>query len=256
MLRTVEKIGPVLDLFTVEKPDWGVSEVAAELGMPRSSAHGLLSSLEEIGLLQCRGRGRYRLGWRVVELSEIHRRTVSVRATASGVLDMLSDRWGETTHLAVMDRSKVLCVDKIVGAQALNVAGPRVGVRAHPHCSAVGKVLLAYQDDDTSRLLAGGRLPRLTQSTITDPDDLVRELESIRGCGLAVDEEECLPDISSAAAPIRDDLGAVVAAVSVTVPAARFSRLRAELVQAVRCAGAEITRRLAAEASMGYPTRQ
>ena len=103
-LQTVQKIGPVLDLFTVERPEWGVSEVAGELGVPRSSAHALLASLVDIGLLQCRARGRYRIGWRVVELNQALQGTVDVKSCAAPILQALSEKLGETTHLAVLER--------------------------------------------------------------------------------------------------------------------------------------------------------
>lgn len=90
-LQTVQKIGPVLDLFTVRRPEWGVTEVAAEIGVPRSSAHALLASLVDIGLLQCRSRGRYRIGWRVVELNQTLQGTVDVRTVAAPALAALSE---------------------------------------------------------------------------------------------------------------------------------------------------------------------
>ena len=113
-LQTVQKIGPVLDLFTVARPEWGASEVAAAIDVPRSSAHALLSSLVETGLLQLRSRGRYRIGWRVVELGQTLKGTVDVRSCASPILQDLAHKYGETTHLAVMERYRVLYVDKVL----------------------------------------------------------------------------------------------------------------------------------------------
>ena len=82
MLRTVSKIGPVLDLFTVEHPEWGVSEAAEALGVPKSSAHALLSTLADVGLLAATSHIRYRLGWRVLALGETLRATLDLRSAA------------------------------------------------------------------------------------------------------------------------------------------------------------------------------
>lgn len=253
-IQSVQKLGPLLDLFTADRPEWGVSEVAAALGLPRSSAHALLSSLADIGLLRCRRRGRYRIGWRVVELSEALRGTNEIQECAAPALDRLVERYGETTHLAVMERSRVLYVDKVLGTHNISVRGARVGARLEAHCTAVGKVLLAQHDDCTvRRMIAARPLRRLTASTITDPDALLKSLREIRDSGVAIDQGEAMADVHCVAAPVRDDLGFVVAAVSMSVPAHRFVPARAELTRAVQCAAREISRAVAESGEAAAP---
>lgn len=245
MLQTIQKIGPVLDLFSAQRPDWGVTEVADAIGAPRSSAHALLSSLAETGLLQCRARGRYRLGWRIVELNETLRASVDVRAVANPVLRQLVEQYGETVHLAVLENDRVLYVDKLPGTRQLMVAGVRVGTRLEPHCSAVGKTLLAHRpSEEVQRILAARPLRRVTPATRTDPRVLTAELATIRSSGIAFDEGEAVTEVSCVAAPIRDELGVVIAALSLTVPTSRFTGCRTEYRRAVRAAGLEITRQL------------
>ncbi|KOS56520.1 IclR family transcriptional regulator [Rhodococcus rhodochrous] len=245
-LQTVQRIGPVLDLFTVQHPEWGVSEVAAAIDVPRSSAHALLSSLVDTGLLQCRARGRYRLGWRVVELGETLRGTVDVRSCAAPVLERLVEKCGETTHLAVMDRWNVLYVDKILGNHNITVQGARIGTRLDAHSTAVGKVLLAQLEElEVRRYLALRPLRRLTPSTTTNPQALLDALAGVRSAGFAVDLGETVSEVHCVAAPVRDDLGSVVAAVSVSVPATRFVQRRPQLERAVVGAAHEITRAIA-----------
>ena len=245
-LQTVQKIGPVLDLFTVSRPEWGASEVAAAIDVPRSSAHALLSSLVETGLLQCRNRGRYRIGWRVVELSQTLKGTVDVRSCASPILLDLAHKYGETTHLAVMERYRVLYVDKVLGNHVINVAGARVGAHLEPHCSAVGKLLLAQCDPgEIERNITNKPLRRLTPSTITNPASLAQELRSVLRSGCAFDAGEAVPEVHCVAAPVRDEMGLVVAAVSMSVPASRFVPAQTEFKNAVIAAGAEISRAIA-----------
>lgn len=245
-LQTVQRIGPVLDLFTVQQPEWGVSEVAAAIDVPRSSAHALLSSLVDTGLLQCRARGRYRLGWRVVELGETLRGTVDVRSCAAPVLERLVEKYGETTHLAVMDRWNVLYVDKILGNHNITVQGARIGTRLDAHSTAVGKVLLAQLEEiEVRRYLATRPLRRLTPSTTTNPQALLDALAGVRSAGFAADLGETVSEVHCVAAPVRDDLGSVVAAVSVSVPATRFVQRRPQLERAVVGAAHEITRAIA-----------
>lgn len=250
-LQTVQKIGPVLDLFSVSRPEWGVSEVAAAIDVPRSSAHALLSSLVETGLLQCRTRGRYRIGWRIVELHQTLKGTVDVRSCAAPALQSLSEKYGETVHLAVMERYRVLYVDKVLGNHVINVAGARVGAQLEAHCSAVGKVLLAHCDPgEVERNITDKPLRRLTPSTITNPASLAQQLRTVRSSGCAFDAGEAVSEVHCVAAPVRDDMGVVVAAVSVSVPASRFVPAVSEFKRSVIATGAEISRAIAASSDL------
>lgn len=166
-LQTVQKIGPVLDLFTVARPEWGVSEVAAAVGVPRSSAHALLASLVDIGLLQCRARGTLsdRLAGGGIESdSPGHRRCEELCRTDTPVA--LREKYGETSHPAVMERYRVMYVDKVLGNHVITVTGARIGAHLDAHCSAVGKVLLAHcSPAEVERQLATQPLRRLTPAT-------------------------------------------------------------------------------------------
>lgn len=254
-LSTVRKLGPILDLFTVDTPEWGVSEVSEALGIPRSSTHALLTSLVDIGLLQCRIRGRYRIGWRVVELAEALRGRLDVRSVSAPVLDSLVAQHGETTHLAVMERMQVLYVDKVLGTHNVTVQGARIGARLDLHCTGVGKLLLAHCGQaDVEMFLERQTLPRRTSSTITSPEALLAELREIRRQGFATDRGEAVAEIHCTAAPIRDDMGVVIAAISSSAPKDRYAARRVEITQAVVAAAAQITRTVSDSAKAGKLT--
>jgi DNA-binding IclR family transcriptional regulator len=245
VLQTIRKVGPLLDLFTVEHPEWGVSEAAEAIGMPRSSTHALMKSLLETGLLSSPGRGRYRLGWRIVELYEVIRAGLDVRVAAAAVLERLNGETGETVNLAVLDRGDVFYLDKVASRLQLSVHGLRPGSRLEPHCNALGKALLAFISPvEASRIIRAKPLRQFTQHTITDPERLLVVLEEIRRTGVAYEDEEVVPDVACVACPVKDPYGAAIAAVSITVPAQRMRAKRAELTRAVRAAAAEIGRRL------------
>jgi DNA-binding IclR family transcriptional regulator len=250
VLQTIQKVGPLLDLFTVDRPEWGISEAAEAIGMPRSSTHALMRSLVETGLLSSPGRGRYRLGWRIVELYEIMRAGVDLRAAAAPVLKSLNEETGETTNLAVLERGEVLYLDKVASRLQLSVHGLRPGTRLEPHCNALGKALLAFTNPvEAERIIRANPLKRFTRNTITDPDTLLTALEEIRQAGVAYENEEVVDDVACVAAPVRDPYGASIAAVSVTVPVPRMRTKRIPLTKAVRAAAADITRRLADQGS-------
>lgn len=247
MLQTIQKVGPLLDLFTVDHPEWGVRETAEALRVPRSSAHALLTSLVETGLLTSPGRGRYRLGWRIVELYETMRAGTDLRTFAAPVLRALNEQTGETTNLGVLERGEVLYLDKVAARQQVSAMGLRVGSRLEAHCSALGKVLLAFAPPaQVKPVLDASALRRFTDRTITDPQALAAELAEVRRVGVSHEHGEVVAEVSCVAAPVKDPFGLVIAAISLTGPSYRVEPKREDLGRAVRAAADEISRRIAA----------
>jgi len=245
VLQTIQKVGPLLDLFTADHPEWGVSEAADALGIPRSSTHALMTSLVETGLLSSPGRGRYRLGWRIVELYETMRAGMDLRGAAAPVLAKLNEETGETTNLGVLDRGQVLYLDKVAARHQLSVYGLRPGSRLEPHCNALGKALLAFTNPvQVNQIITAHPLNRFTDSTFTFPKRLLAAVDDVCRVGVAYEDEEVVDEVACVACPVKDPFGAVVAAISLSVPAHRMKSKRVELTKAVRGAAAEITRRL------------
>jgi DNA-binding IclR family transcriptional regulator len=131
MLMTVQKTGQVLDLFTVAHPEWGVTEVASQLGIPKSSAHALLATLTDIGLVERTPWGRYRLGWRFLTLGRTVLVSTAYRTAALTLMRRMSVRYGETMHFAVWERGGVVYLDSAhpahTGRRPRRRAGPRGG---------------------------------------------------------------------------------------------------------------------------------
>ncbi|TBH15457.1 IclR family transcriptional regulator [Thermus thermamylovorans] len=245
MLGTVQKVGEVLELFTRERPEWGVSEVAKALGLPKSSAHALLATLAQIGLLKRSREGRYRLGWRILALAQVLLYTSSWRQEARRAMEELVARFGETTHLAVLECGRVVYVDKLEGTRAVKVATTGVGVELPAHCSGVGKVLLAFRSwEEVESIVAERGMPAFTPNTITTLDELRTELQAVRERGYAYDIEEVVPELCCVAAPIRDHTGEVVAAMSLSVPFYRFQQLKEEYRRAILEATRAVSERL------------
>jgi IclR family transcriptional regulator, KDG regulon repressor len=124
MLGTLKRAGTVLDLFTAEQPEWGVTATAVRLGIGKSLAHDVLVSLTAIGLLQRVGHGRYRLGWRTVSLASVLLRTSELKASARPVLRDLAEREGGPVGLMAWDRKRIICIERHRGARLTDVPGP------------------------------------------------------------------------------------------------------------------------------------
>lgn len=199
----------------------GLSELARRAALPKSTAFRLLGMLQRNGAVERAGSG-YRLG-EMVHAASMTRDTALNARVRDALTPYLSDLYEltrQTVHLAVLRGTDVVYLNKLYGH--LQVREPsRVGGRAPAHCTAVGKVLLAYDGEATERLLRN-ELPRWTDATITNADALLTELARIRQSTLAFDREEILQGLACVAAPIMGTRGRAIAAISVSGPAAVF----------------------------------
>lgn len=247
-LNTIKKIGPVLDLFTPERPEWRMTEIARVLEMPKSSAHTLVTTLAEIGLLTTTNRGGYRLGWNILDLGERMRASLDFRRHALPAMHELSESVQETVLLAALDRRRVIYLERAEGRHPMvRLAGVRPGATAPAHCTSVGKVLLAYRDPAEVRALFARECPKaMTRRTITDVDQLLSELAKVRSRGFAYDIGEIVPDVCAVGAPVFDRFDSVVAAMSVAMPAYRFEAKRAAVSKGIQAAAAAASASLAA----------
>jgi DNA-binding IclR family transcriptional regulator len=246
MLLTIDSAGQVLSQFTTDCPERGVTEVALTMGISKSKAHALLSSLTHVGLLRRTHHGRYRLGWRVLSLNRVLSETTEFHRHARPVMDALGERCGEVVHLGVLDDGQVMYVDRIKGRHAVQIDGASLGKQLEAHCSAVGKVLLANTTpDELQASISHHGLPQITPRTITDRAVLERELGEVRRRGFALEQGEAVADVSCVAAPITAPGPIVVAAISIAAPSYRFTHRREVYTQMIVRAGMFVSQRLA-----------
>lgn len=218
MLGTITKAGRVLDLFTTDRPEWGVTEVAGELAMPKTNAHALLATLCDIGLLRRSAQGRYRLGWKFMSLSHTLSETTSFRVAAGRRMQQAADRLNKTLHLAVLIDQDIVYLDKRQGPRCEVIQQSGVGRTMSAHCTAVGKVLLAAEQGSAVEIVQRHGLPRRTAHTIGTIDGLERDLELTRRRGFGLDMQESVPNLCCVAVPVLDRRGNVTAAMSISVP--------------------------------------
>jgi len=234
MLQTVGRAGQVLDLFSAAAPEWGATAVAHELDIAKSQAHELLVSLADIGLLQRQQPGRYRLGWRIVALNSLVVDTSDLGEEPLRVLRALGARTGETVHLAAWGPGTGICVAAFEGRELGTPPPMAVGARMPGHSTASGKVLLAGQPwEAVQDALARDGLEAMTQRTIASSERLREELAGVRRRGFAYEEQEHQVAVCGVAAPVRDLHGHVVAAVGMSLSAARWQRAARDSTRAV-----------------------
>jgi DNA-binding IclR family transcriptional regulator len=213
----------ILEAFLRIGPELGVSEISRALGMTKATTHRLLTALKRRDLVsQDAATRRYRLGIKLWELGSRATADFSWLERVKPYLERLTAEMGETAHLAILEESEILYVDKVETSRSLRMPS-QVGRRNPAHSTALGKAMLAYLSDDVLTWILSRRpLSRATPATITDPTTLRSELAKIRADGYAVDNEELEEGLRCVAAPVRDHHGRVIAAVSCAGPTSRL----------------------------------
>lgn len=218
-MQSADKALAILAAFNEGRPDLGVSELAQEFGMHKSTVSRLLATLENRGLVR-READRFAPGPELARLGALAVRGLALVGTARQAMERLAAETGETVNLAIRDRERALNVHQVSSGHFVGVTD-WTGRAAPLHATANGKVLLAFAHAGLPR-----ELPRLTRNTITDRGKLRSELERVQRTGFAVAVEELELGLHAVAAPVFDSFGACVAALSVSAPAYRLPERR------------------------------
>jgi len=222
VLRSVNNALAVLESFSVERPEIGVTELSHALGLGKSTVHRLLTSLAARGYVRKNpDTERYCLGFKAFEVGSLAAGRGAIRDIAAPFLRTLMLATKET----VLDDWEVVYIDKIESDQPLQMYS-RVGRRAPLHCTALGKSLAAWETEDWIDRFLRRRLRSYTPSTLTEPAELRRELTKIRAARWALDGEEFALGLKCVAAPLFDHSRRVVASLGIAGPAVRLSNDR------------------------------
>lgn len=244
-VQSVDRAITVLEILAREGHA-GVSEVAAEIGVHKSTAFRLLAALEERDLVeQNADRGKYQLAFGILRLASSIPARIDLVRQSQPLLDELAAEVDETINIAVVREHFAVNVQQAMGTAAV-ASQNWVGQLTPLHATASGKVLLAFMPEEqlTSILEVAG-LPKLTPQTITSRKTLLAELAEVREAGFATAHEELEVGLNASAVPIRDHTGAVVAAVSASGPAYRFDDAEIKrTADVLRETGARISHRM------------
>ncbi|MGQ4599762.1 IclR family transcriptional regulator domain-containing protein [Nocardia sp. R6R-6] len=237
----------ILWSLTADDPVLSLAELARRADLPKTTVHRLTGELVGHKMLE-RVDGGYRLGSAVLELGLRALVGRSLLEVATPFLQDLYERTHETVHLGVLDGTEVIYLAKI-GGHRQTPTPSRTGGRMPLHCTAIGKVLLAYADAELRRGVLAGPLERRTQHTMIAPGLLDRHLDSVRKQGVAFEREESKLGLLCVAAPVFDRNGTTaVAAISVAGPVGRY---RPEShVEAVKAAAAALSTTYSRNAAM------
>lgn len=242
-VQSVDRAVSILEILA-RSGDVGVTDLARELGVHKSTAFRLVAALERRDLVeQNAGRGKYRLGPGILRLAGASSSRLDLVQESRAVSRALAQRTGETVNLAVLSDGAALYMDQVAGSSALQ-AHNWVGQRIPLHATSNGKVLLSgLEPSEVERQVPA--LPPYTPRTITTLKALVHELDDVRRLGHAVAVDELEIGLTAVAAPVRDVHGEVLASMSISGPTFRLdSGHLPEMAEAVMAAANDVSRRL------------
>lgn len=231
-IQVIERMMALLAALARHAAPVNLKQLSGETKLHPSTAHRILSVMVDNRLVDRIEPGTYRLGIRLLELGSLVKSRISVRQEALPHMQALHQALGETVNLSVRHDDEVVYIERTAGSSSMMRVVQIIGTRAPLHITAVGKIFLA--EDGADRCLEYARrtgLPRFTENTLTDSEQLVREIDRIRRQGYSFDNEEAEKGVSCIGAGIYNDENRLVAGLSVSAPSDRLDRAWAAQVQ-------------------------
>lgn len=240
-VQSVDRAIAILEILA-QRGESGVTQIASDLNVHKSTASRLMSSLLARGLVeQISDRGRYRLGLGLVRLAGAVTSSLDVVSGSRAVTRALATQVGETVNIAVLHDNRVLYVDQVMGPSMVSMRS-WLGQSVPTHCTATGKVLTAWLDEPARIAARPDSWVKLAPNTLTSGAALEKELAKVRALGYAVAYQEMETDFVAIAAPIRDAHDEVVAALVISGPASRLKPIDFDsLGQTVKLSAAKLS---------------
>ncbi len=223
IITSVQRALDILSLFDTQSRELGITEIAKALNLHKSTASGLVYTLQQNGYIaQNEDNRRYRLGLQLVERAGVLLDQIEIRKTAMPELECLRDLSNESVNLAILEENQVIYIERLLSDKSLGFRN-HIGKRAFPHSTALGKAMLSHLPRREARsLLESYPLEAMTPNTITDMTTLLWQFERFREQGYAIEREENEIGGLCIAAPVHNHTAMPVAAVSISFPLSRL----------------------------------
>jgi IclR family KDG regulon transcriptional repressor len=246
-----ESVAAVLKVFAIlqalgEGSDVGISELSLRLAMPKATVYRFLQTMKTLGYVRQEADSeRYGLAMKLYELGTKALQYPDLVELSKHHMQLLADKTGETVHLGTLIDSEIIYVHKVDSRHMLGMYS-RIGRRAPLHCTAIGKVLMAWEHPERrDEILAGAEFKRFRDKTIVDRAGFLKELERVRKQGYGEDREEFDEHIRCLGVPIFDRLCQPIAGLSVSFPTFRYDAAKEpEVVAMLHAASREISQGL------------
>ncbi|MBM7551607.1 IclR family transcriptional regulator [Thalassobacillus pellis] len=223
IIQSVDRALAILNLFDEYSPELKITEISDRMHLNKSTIHSLLKTLQKHHYIeQNTENGKYRLGMKLFERGNIVIHNLDIRTTAKRHLIDLSMKTGHTINLVILDGKEGVYIDKVEGSSG-TILYSRIGRRIPVHCSAVGKVLVAFKkEEELNRILESYDYIKQPPNTITNEKAFREELDQVKRQGYGYEKEENEPGVCCFAVPVKDHMNQVIAAISLSMPSARL----------------------------------
>lgn len=251
-VRSVVRAVKILDQFSLDHPEWSLTELSDRAGLSKSTAHRLLATLEKAEMVEYdRAEGRYRLGLKAFRLGSVVAKSMELVRQADPLLRQLAEETAESTFLVVAEGDQALCLRRFDGNHQVRVLVLEPGRHSPFNCGAAQRVLLAHLPDAHWEEVVAHHVVRMTPYSLVTREELERDRREIRERGYAVGWEDVALHACALGSPVRDATGRVVASVSLSGIVQRFSAERLpSLIRRIMELGHELSRRLGYQPGM------
>lgn len=229
-VQSIDRALDIIELLSEENQGLGVTEIARDLGMHKSTAYRIIATLAQRGYLEKSSTGTYRIGLKLIEAVSCYINSLELQTEARPYIAKISGELGLTAHLGVLDGNEVVYIEKMDMFSNIRMYS-QIGIHVPSYSCSLGKCLLSnFSSDDVREIMKNCTFQSFTKNTITGIDDLIKDLDLVRRRGWAIDDEESEYDHRCLGAPIYDYRGDIIAAVSASGPASVFTKDRIEPV--------------------------
>ncbi len=228
-IKSLEKAIHVLQCFSVEEPELGITEISHKLGLYKSNVFNIVSTFEAYGFLeQNRQTGKYKLGRNIMRLSHIISTDMGFHNVVHSCINELSEEIEEIVYFGIPDGENVMYMEGAFPEKYYNVRWVQ-GMTAPLVCTGIGKAMLANMDDGFIDEVLKKPLEKFTDYTITDPAEMKSQLLEIRHRGYSLDNMEHEYGIKCVGVPIFNQAGELIGGLSTTGPSLRFSEEQSKI---------------------------
>lgn len=246
VVQSVDRAFSILEVISQYQDGLGISEISEKVGLHKSTVHRLLGTLIYKGfVIQDDQTNRYKISLKLYEIGVRKIADVDILKVSRSYTSALMEIFNEVVHLVIRDHNEIIYIDKVEADNTIRMAST-IGRRSPLYCTSVGKVILAYlQDEEVRNIWETSTIIKLTDHTIVDFNHLLVELEKIRSLGYAEDDEENEFGVRCIAAPVFNSHGLVEGAISISGPTTRVTKDKvSEIAEEVKICAKLISRDL------------
>ena len=230
-VQSIQRAGLLLEALADKEPELGIAELSRKTGLSQSTVHRLLGTLYNLNFIDKNSNShKYRLGLKLFELGSSIINKIDIVQLAIPYMEELSKKYNEAINLAKLDKDEIVYIHKIESSTTLKL-DLKLGSRHPAYCTGLGKVLLAYlEEDKIDSYLKRIKLKRFTPYTIVDEEELKKELIMIKQKGYSFDNEEYVQGVCCLAAPVKGYNNKVCVALSIAIPSVRLKNNKTSFV--------------------------